>query len=222
MKTSLLFLIIILALISVYLLYDLIDLDRNNLKIFTSINIENKRQNHIKIIDLSKEVCPKEKYDSFNCVNLLEIYISPILCIHNKEIDITSQKISRDGIKEKNIIEFFLDHLLLNTESLFIDIGSHVGLYSMFAAKLGRDVVAVEAFSENIFRFHKAANLNNVIEKITLLNNAISDKKGLTTIILDDLIDVLPKQPNGKGYKKAVLKIDIEGYEPYAFLSARK
>ncbi len=38
---------------------------------------------------------------------------------------------------------------------------------------------------------------------------------------MDDLVDCLPKKPNGQAYKRAVLKIDIEGFEPLAFARAR-
>ena len=157
-------------------------------------------------------------------------------------------------IKEQNLIELFIDYLLLYPRSLFIDIGSHVGLYSMYAAKLGNQVIDVEAFYNNIYRFHKATNLNFLTEKIILFNNAISYKSGtnvslnlhnnigqqsllsgknlkinqnkksmnIKTITLDDLIFIIPKQSNGDEFKEAILKIDIEGYEPYAFKSAKK
>lgn len=223
-------------------------------KLIYEIGQKNKQiSNHLNIIDFSKDICPREKYNSFNCVKLLKIYISPILCLHDLQNDFTSRQIRQNRIKERTTIEFFLDYLVLNPKSLFIDIGSHVGLYSMYAAKLGTDVIAIDAFSENIFRLHRAANLNNVKEKIILLNNAVSYQSDLyvqlnqqknigeqslfeqklnnktsenmnmvKTIILDDLINVIPVQHDENSYRKAILKIDIEGYEPYAFLNATK
>ncbi len=121
---------------------------------------------------------------------------------------------------------------------------------------MGRKVVTVEPFIENIYRIHKAAVLENLVDNIVLIQNAVSDKRnevkllqenskniggqGLSkniilnknemkenkyaveTIIFDDLIDYLPKNEHGKDFKKAILKIDIEGFEPYAFSNATK
>ncbi|RMZ97522.1 kinesin kif17, partial [Brachionus plicatilis] len=42
------------------------------------------------------------------------------------------------------------------------------------------------------------------------------------TITLDDLVAYLPKRSNGLKYKKAVLKIDIEGFELYVFKNASR
>jgi FkbM family methyltransferase len=41
-------------------------------------------------------------------------------------------------------------------DCLVLDIGANIGHYTMFAAKIGRNVVSVEPFEENILRIHKA------------------------------------------------------------------
>jgi FkbM family methyltransferase len=129
-----------------------------------------------------------------------------------------------------------------------IDVGAQIGIYSLFAAKMGHSVVAVEPFEDNVVRIHKAAYLENITDKITLIKNAIADKRNeikqlesnsinvggqgllsfrdkkintfdnsnkylVETILFDDVVNFLPKLES----KKAILKIDIEGYEPYAF-----
>ncbi len=121
----------------------------------------------------------------------------------------------------------------------------------MYAAKLGKDVVAVEPFHDNILRIHKAAKTENITDKITLIKNGISNKRNLImelvadsqniggqylkennalqtskdklnnyiveTILFDDMIKYFPKRSDGKSYNKAIIKIDIEGFEVYAF-----
>lgn len=127
---------------------------------------------------------------------------------------------------------------------------------------MGRDVLAVEPFYDNIIRFHKAVVVENLEQRIRLITNAISDERGqvlslekmeeniggqfiersingsnlrtyqksdrltnkylVETILLDDLVDYLPKMPNGQPYTKAMMKIDIEGYEPFALAQAQK
>lgn len=60
---------------------------------------------------------------------------------------------------------------------MVIDIGSHIGLYTLMAAKMNRQVLAVEPFEPNNLRVHKAAHLENIQNKITLIQNAISNKR---------------------------------------------
>ena len=52
-----------------------------------------------------------------------------------------------------------------------------LGQYSLFAAKLGHKVVSVEPFHDNILRIHKSAYLENFFNNITLIQNAISNKR---------------------------------------------
>ena len=51
------------------------------------------------------------------------------------------------------------------------------GQYSLFAAKMNRDVVSVEPFYDNILRFHKASTIAKTQGKIKLIQNAISNKR---------------------------------------------
>ncbi len=140
-----------------------------------------------------------------------------------------------------------------NPEWLVFDVGAQIGQYSLFAAKLGRKVVTVEPFHDNILRIHKAAYLENTYSNITLIKNAISNKRNefkllaqnskniggqsllenkdktfqkdesnkylVETILFDDIVDYLPYKNDltKEEYKKAILKIDIEGFEPFAF-----
>ena len=62
---------------------------------------------------------------------------------------------------------------------MVIDIGSNIGLYSLFSSKLGRDVLSVEPFKDNIIRFHKAVKIQGLENRITLLNNVVYNKPGI-------------------------------------------
>lgn len=71
-----------------------------------------------------------------------------------------------------------MDYANGHSDWLVIDVGAQIGEFSLFAAKLGRDVVAVEPFYENIIRFHKAVVAENLQSRIRLITNAISDERG--------------------------------------------
>ena len=48
-------------------------------------------------------------------------------------------------------------------------------------------------------------------------NDLKRDKYLVETIIFNDLVAYLPKTDKGTSFQKAIMKIDIEGYEPFAF-----
>jgi FkbM family methyltransferase len=126
---------------------------------------------------------------------------------------------------------------------------------------MGRDVLAIEPFQDNILRIHKAVSLENLQDRIVLIKNAISNKRNeikllekvdqniggqslihnrlnnyhssdmiknkylVETILFDDIIDYIPMRivkHNKTRYEKAILKIDIEGFEPYAFQYSKR
>lgn len=130
-----------------------------------------------------------------------------------------------------------------------IDIGANIGQYSLFSAKLGHKVLAVEPFYDNIVRLKHSIAFNKFENNVILIGNALSNKRNelkvltsfksnvgaqsiihedqallkektnkyvVETILFDDLIDFLPKG------KKVIMKIDIEGYETFAFENATK
>jgi FkbM family methyltransferase len=121
---------------------------------------------------------------------------------------------------------------------------------------MGRKVVTVEPFHDNILRIHKAAYLEKTYKNILLIKNAISNKRNeikllgsshnniggqslldhkdkiykkdennkylVETILFDDIVPYLPYKNDTikERFKKAILKIDIEGFEPFAFENA--
>ncbi len=118
---------------------------------------------------------------------------------------------------------------------------------------MGNKVVAIEPFHDNILRIHKASQLENTFDRITLIKNAVSNKrneikklaeikeniggqslfwnrneffkKNLTnkylveTILFDDIVAYLPfkNEITKEKYKQAILKVDIESFEIFAF-----
>ncbi|RMZ95584.1 hypothetical protein BpHYR1_050626 [Brachionus plicatilis] len=223
---------------------------------FESVLLEQpKDDSFIRIVDLTKPLIPKNIYSPIPCRKSAAIFVSTTLCIHDTSKDIhVSGSVWKKGIWEGHIVEKFLKILIQDPECLAIDIGSNIRIFTLYAAKIGRDVLSIEPFYENIIRLHKAATIEKLAHRITLVANAVTNRanetKKLTyekeniggqslfifknekvdssengryfvrTITLDDLVVYLPKRSNGLKYKKAVLKIDIEGFELYVFENA--
>ena len=157
----------------------------------------------------------------------------------------------------------FVDELIKYPDALAIDIGANIGEFALFAAKLGRNVIAVEPFLDNCISLHNTvARDKQLAERITLVQNAVSDvrhevkeikalpsnvggqeilhsqsktftradmkenKYLVETVEMNDLIDALVDNSWIPGFlkqkRRAVMKIDIEGFEPLAFKKARR
>jgi FkbM family methyltransferase len=216
-----------------------------------------------KIFDLTKPPTDDYKYIPCRLSKSINNVITT-LCVHEITKDgWVSSSIWKYGVWEENIVTNVLYSLSKNPESLFLDIGAQVGEYSLYAAKLGCDVLTVEPFYDNIMRIHKAAFNESLGDKITLIKNAISNRRGeikllkkrltniggqslienknrnftkddmlnqndinskyfVETILFDDIVYNLPLNKDGREYTTAIMKIDIESFEPYAFQYASK
>ncbi len=63
-----------------------------------------------------------------------------------------------------------------------IDVGANLGVYTLTAASIGHEVLAVEPNIHNIVRLHRAAQQGQLETRITLLQNAISNVRGFAKI----------------------------------------
>lgn len=52
--------------------------------------------------------------------------------------------------------------------------------------------------------------------------NEFNNKYVVRTIVFDDLVDLLPDKDDGTPYEEAIIKMDIEGFEPFALEKAEK
>lgn len=63
-----------------------------------------------------------------------------------------------------------------------LDIGANIGYYTLLAAKLGQQVVAVEPVLDSIQRLQHAAHAERVTERITVVYNGIADVRTKATL----------------------------------------
>lgn len=71
--------------------------------------------------------------------------------------------------------------------SVFFDIGANVGLYSLYAAKKGVDVVSFEPYSANQFILNKNIYINKLHEKIYALTTGVSDKHCFSKFFMQNM-----------------------------------
>lgn len=70
---------------------------------------------------------------------------------------------------------------------VFFDIGANVGLYTIYAAKRGVEVLAFEPEAQNYALLNRNVHLNGLGNTATCLNLALSDRPGLDYLYLSEL-----------------------------------
>lgn len=177
---------------------------------------------------------------NFDCVKTQTVPRTTV-CIYSEFNDkYISHDLAYTGKWEPQVANHFLEVLRRDDKVGVIDIGANIGFYTMLAAEMGHLVLAVDPVLENIYRLHRAAEMEDVQNRIVVLRNAVADVRTTSTlrrsgdnqgdtrielgvkpcqgscpstvrtILLDDLVMVTP-------FEKAVMKMDIQGFEHKAF-----
>jgi FkbM family methyltransferase len=148
------------------------------------------------------------------------------------------------------VVNLFMKFLALNKNLHVFDIGANLGQYCLYAAKFGRKCIAVEPFYDNYIRLHRAAQIEKISDRIVLVTNGVSDRRGEIkrleksenntggqqisdetienkasivdkySLITIELDDLVSILP--ENFHNAIMKIDIEGYELKAFKKVKK
>lgn len=183
---------------------------------------------------------------NFECIRT-KTSPSVTVCLFDIWHDVyVSRSLRSAGIWEPYLVNEFTEAITRGSpEAGVVDIGANIGYYTLLAAKLGQQVVAVEPVLDSIQRIQHAAHIERVTERITVVYNGIADVRMkatlrqsghnqgdsrielrvqectgacpviINTIVLDDLVDVIH-------FSQAVLKIDIQGSEHVAFQCAKR
>ncbi|XP_067661716.1 uncharacterized protein [Haliotis asinina] len=163
-----------------------------------------------------------------------------IIYIHDlKDDKWVSGSLKLHGLWDLPDVQVMINNLRSDPEMGFIDIGSHVGTFSIVAALMGKKVVAVDPLVANVIRFCKSIQDNNFTDSITIFYTAISDSYKKVSFVRDigniggtriktapssvntsnvydphfidtvRLDDLVPHIP----FKKAFIKMDVEEHE---------
>lgn len=85
--------------------------------------------------------------------------------------------------------------------AVFWDVGSNVGVYSLYAASLGIRTIAVEPEAGNFYLLQKNIDLNRLHDTLTGLNIGLGEKTGMAGFELSQLAIGTPRhqvRPDGK------------------------
>lgn len=119
----------------------------------------------------------------------------------------------------------------LRPGDLFLDVGANIGVYSVYAAECGAEVIAVEPVPHNAKRVRENLDLNGYAGEV--VQQALSDRPGSVRITADEdsynhLVDEGGIEVTATtldellGNRSAVAKIDVEGAEELVLAGARK
>jgi FkbM family methyltransferase len=98
--------------------------------------------------------------------------------VHEPSVDVhVSGSLVRGGSWEPHLIQLMFSLLNQDPNLQFIDLGANLGVFSLAVAKYGRKVVAVEPLSINLHRFCASITANRFENIITVVTNALSDKR---------------------------------------------
>ncbi|KAK6191889.1 hypothetical protein SNE40_003468 [Patella caerulea] len=81
----------------------------------------------------------------------------------------------RNGMWDPDNLNLIHTYLLENPDMAFIDLGSHVGTFSLMAAKLGRQVLSVDPLRENVLRLCKSIEAGGLTDNIIVFFTAVSN-----------------------------------------------
>jgi FkbM family methyltransferase len=183
----------------------------------------------------------KKSFNSYNCTLLTSKTMPPYqVCIHNISWDNGISKYFKDyGSWESYYMPNFKKLLGAYPNMGFFDIGANIGAYTLQAAAMGHLTVAVEPTDRHMGALCESVMTNKFDDRVVLIKNAISDgyyeyaskfskthNQGaaqmvkyaghgniLKSVTLNDLVQAA-------SFKRAVMKIDIEGHEDLAMRKA--
>ena len=115
-----------------------------------------------------------------------------------------SKSIAARGMWEQEFVDVLYNALKHEPQTVFIDAGSNIGVYSLMAAKLGHRVYAIDCFLDNIEHLCASLKLNNFSRTVTLIHNAVSNGHYDVT---------LGRHPGNVGGTYVKTKPDIYNYD---------
>lgn len=137
-------------------------------------------------------------------------------CVADQAI---STSVAKTGSWEKDIQTILFKDVLpmFPKEVAIIDVGAHIGTYSLPIAALGRRVYSFEPDRQAFELLRHATALNNLTSNIKLFNYGLMEAVDNVNVAkLDDLVPILQKDK----VRQALMKVDVGGAEDKVILGA--
>lgn len=162
---------------------------------------------------------------------------TPIFVHLPKDDKMISAYVKDFGTWEEDLVNQTGEFLQRNQKPSFIDIGCNIGVYTLFAATLGVQVISIDPLEDNLRLLSMSLIAGYLTDNVSVILNAVSDKYKTVSIdipkdniggahIVDDvadandksklntaetilLDDLIPYVIGGKTF----LKMDVEGHE---------
>lgn len=194
----------------------------------------------IRLVEYSERELPSYQLTAFNSVTSRGLMK---MAVHGS-IDFISRFLMQSQTWEPDRLRLMQEVLDRDPRLQLIDLGCNLGVFTLTAAAMGRQVIALDANVENVKRLRKSLLINNLQKDVQIVYNAISDHHHMVqmNIIADNIggsvvrpVDSTEKLPHI--YKKNeikvptvtlddlmsimkssryMIKMDLEGYEYFA------
>ena len=126
------------------------------------------------------------------------------MCIHEPSQDIyISRSLFGGFLYEHDLVRTCMGYLSQDPELGLLDIGANLGVYTLSAAHMGRQVVAVEALPHNILRLKTSIQLGGISKQVKVIQSAVSNTRDS---LYGYLLGVMRKQSNNVGGTQMVSK----------------
>lgn len=106
------------------------------------------------------------------------------------------------------VYEPFLRHL---EGSSVLDLGANIGLFTFYASKLAKKVYSVEPASKHFECLLNMINFNNLLEKVTPIQKAVSSKNGKAKLFLSSNVtahSLLETMDQGETEEVEIITLD--------------
>ena len=160
--------------------------------------------------------------------------------VHDQSKDkFVTGSLQNTGSWKGNLSEIIVDLLKRRPNSVLIDVGAHVGIFTIPAALAGFRVVAIDCLESSLQLLCQTCQKLGISSNVTLINNAVSHERGkaLMTSLPDNLagtsIEIVNRKLKYQKYdpstlsdaiflgdildvvdmKSAVIKLSVEGRE---------
>ena len=121
--------------------------------------------------------------EGHKCVRLRTLDGSTPICVYPREVDnMISAYVTDFHTWEEDWLNATGEILTKHKDFVYLDLGCNIGVYSLFAAKLGANVFAVDPNINNLRLLAKSLRLGHLHDNVTLILNAISDAHDNVTL----------------------------------------